>query len=131
MKKQTTRPTTPAQIDNERRHFWRVGFDAPVKIIGTDNQYDSTLVDISLNGVLLIRPDTWAGQPGQQYDLEIRLDGDNNLIRMNVGVVHQDEETIGLHSNKLDLESISHLKRLVELNLGDHHLLERELEALG
>jgi hypothetical protein len=29
------------------------------------------------------------------------------------------------------MESIGHLRRLVELNLGDSNLLERELENLG
>jgi hypothetical protein len=38
---------------------------------------------------------------------------------------------IGYRWEKIDLDSFSQLKRLVELNLGDPELLNRELSALG
>ena len=43
----------------------------------------------------------------------------------------QDGELIGFVCRHIDVDSISHLRRLVELNLGDEALLERELAALG
>ena len=36
----------------------------------------------------------------------------------------------GLICRNLDIDSATHLRRLVELNLGDPKLLERELSAL-
>jgi hypothetical protein len=41
------------------------------------------------------------------------------------------DDLLGFVCRHIDLESISHLRRLVELNLGDESLLERELAALG
>jgi hypothetical protein len=38
---------------------------------------------------------------------------------------------VGLHCRHIDIESLAHLRRLIELNLGDPALLERELAALG
>ena len=40
-------------------------------------------------------------------------------------------DLVGMVCRHIDVDSISHLRRLVELNLGDEALLERELAALG
>jgi hypothetical protein len=45
-------------------------------------------------------------------------------------VVHREWTLVGVRCVEIDLESISHLRRLVELNLGDAELLHRELSAL-
>ena len=37
---------------------------------------------------------------------------------------------IGLQCESIDLDSITHLRRLVELNAGDPALLDRELSSL-
>jgi hypothetical protein len=37
---------------------------------------------------------------------------------------------VGLRCDRLDVDSMSHLRRLVELNLGDPALLERDLQSL-
>ena len=117
--------------DDERRRFRRFWFDAPVSIEGDGGSIKTTLVDISLDGVLIVRPDNWAGRKGDLVRLNIQL-GDNQVnIQMKVQIAHQSPDTIGAKSQEIDLESVSHLKRLVQLNLGDQDLLERELAALG
>jgi hypothetical protein len=50
---------------------------------------------------------------------------------MDVEVAHQENDEMGLNCKDIDVDSITHLRRLVELNLGDPKLLERELSALG
>ncbi|MCM8921317.1 MAG: PilZ domain-containing protein, partial [Candidatus Thiodiazotropha sp.] len=40
-------------------------------------------------------------------------------------------ERIGVLCKEIDMESISLLRRLVELNLADDEVLNRDLEALG
>lgn len=46
-------------------------------------------------------------------------------------VVHCEDGHLGFRCDHIDLDSISHLKRLVELNLSDEALLERELSELS
>ena len=46
-------------------------------------------------------------------------------------ITHIEETHMGIRCDQIDMESISHLRRLAELNLGDAQLVERELEALG
>jgi hypothetical protein len=50
---------------------------------------------------------------------------------MEVVLTRTQGELLGFVCRHIDLDSISHLRRLVELNLGDETLLERELAALG
>ena len=51
-------------------------------------------------------------------------------IQMQMRVVHERDNQLGLACQHIDVESISHLRRLLELNLGDASLLDRELERL-
>lgn len=53
-----------------------------------------------------------------ESDIEISIDTE---------LVHQKNAQLGLKCNFIDVDSISHLKRMVELNLGDASLLNREL----
>lgn len=49
---------------------------------------------------------------------------------MLVTLAHQKDGLLGLQCREIDLDSITHLRRLIELNLGSSELLERELGAL-
>ena len=44
--------------------------------------------------------------------------------------MHVDGANVGLRCDNIDLDSITHLRRLVELNVGDHNILERDLASL-
>ena len=49
---------------------------------------------------------------------------------MNVKVAHVEGRYAGLVCEGIDIDSVTHLRRLVELNLGDPDLLDRELSSL-
>ncbi len=116
---------------NERRKFWRATFNAPVKLVNDAASVDAMLDDISLKGALLQVPPGWQGAVGEHCYLKLRLGGDPEMtITMWGRVTHIDGRKIGLLCESIDLDSITHLRRLVELNAGDPALLERELTAL-
>ncbi|MNJ68362.1 hypothetical protein D3C77_646020 [compost metagenome] len=50
---------------------------------------------------------------------------------MDVQLVRSHTQQLGFSCLNIDVESASHLRRLVEFNLGDERLLERELAALS
>jgi hypothetical protein len=50
---------------------------------------------------------------------------------MKAVVAHIEKGSAGFRCDKIEAESAVHLRRLVELNLGDEELLHRELAALG
>jgi len=119
--------------DKTGRRYTRILHDSRARIIGTSQDWQCRLIDISLNGVLLERPTDWQGSPADRFALEIELDGadDSLALRMEVAVVaHIEDACIGFKCLDIDIDSISHLKRLLELNLGDPALLQRELDTL-
>lgn len=124
----------PAIVDTamseEQRRFTRVPFDAKAVLDKDGQEWPCDLIDLSLKGALIHRPTEWVGQAGEEYQLTLVLNEDVS-IRMDMSVAHVEEEHIGLYCKDIDLDSITHLRRLVELNLGDAGLLERELMALG
>ena len=115
---------------NERRRFQRIAFDAPTVIAQGERQWSAALHDISLKGLLIKTPRDWNGDPNQPFEALIEL-GDEAKVKMEVVLTRTQPQSLGFVCRHIDLESISHLRRLIELNLGDEQLLERELSALG
>lgn len=114
-----------------RRAFHRIFFEAPVAVIHKDHSHKAELLDISLNGVLLKKTGNWSPETGQTVQLKIALSGTpETIIAMQATVSHVEDDHVGLKRDNIDMESISHLRRLVELNLGDSDMLHRELEHL-
>ena len=110
-----------------KRQFSRIDFDAPVTLANKDNNWKSKLLDISLKGALIEKPANWSGENGTQYKLFIQLPHSDIHIDMEVELAHVEDERIGFHCLHIDLDSVTSLRRLVELNLGDENLLEREI----
>lgn len=119
-------PTEPP----EHRHFSRIPLDSAVRLLGQDRSWDTELLDISLKGALVRRPDAWSGVPDEPYTVEIALSPDQS-ITMDARVAHVEPDRIGFRCEHIDVDSITHLRRIIELNTGDPQLLERELAALG
>ena len=115
---------------NERRRFQRIAFDAPTVIAQGERQWKAALHDISLKGLLIRTPRDWSGDPDQPFEALVELGGEAR-VKMEVVLPRTQPHSLGFVCRHIDLESISHLRRLVELNLGDEELLERELAALG
>jgi hypothetical protein len=116
--------------DRENRDFSRITFHRPAELTAGGETVACELLDISLDGALL-RPRAAARYAlGERCSLVVRLDGALEVIRMSGTVAHRETDTVGVRCDQLDLDSVTHLRRLVELNLGDEHLLDRELAAL-
>ncbi|MBC7183294.1 MAG: PilZ domain-containing protein, partial [Marinobacter sp.] len=60
----------------------------------------------------------------------IHLNDHEAGIVMAVELRHIEPHRLGFKCQYIDLDSATHLKRLVELNLGDQALLEREFAHL-
>jgi len=113
-----------------QRRFSRVPLDVEVTLNDGQQSLQSQLLDISLHGALIKAPAAFEARPNARYRLAVHLEGGPDIC-MDVEVAHREDDALGLECRDIDVESISHLRRLVELNLGDPELLERELSALG
>ena len=119
---------------SERRRFSRVIFSGDCslseEIAGEIEISKTELVDVSLNGALVQRPDEWHDEPGTLVNLNLTLAGSDIILEINGIVCHQEKGLLGIKFLTLSLESISHLKRLIELNLADGELMHREMSQL-
>ncbi|HEX9052102.1 MAG TPA: PilZ domain-containing protein [Anaeromyxobacter sp.] len=115
---------------DERRHFSRVTFHRPAELDVRIAQGTCEVLDVSMKGALVEVPHGFPAHVGQACTLTIRLDAGDAQIRMEGEIVHREGTQAGIRCVEIDLDSISHLRRLVELNLGDEDVLHRELSAL-
>lgn len=113
----------------ERRNFWRAVFHSPVRVITPEGHAYARLMDISLQGALLETGNVWHGKPGEECQLNLEL-APGAAINMWTTVMHVEGHHVGLRCTSIDLDSITHLRRLVELNSGDPAILDREFGSL-
>lgn len=117
-------------IEN-RRQFTRVLFSIQAELTIDDNHYPVSIHDISLNGALVTAVNSEEPLKGKLGTLSFSLADNECEVTMHVAVVHEHEEETGLQCNAIDIDSVTHLRRLVELNLGDSEQLNKELNQLS
>ena len=117
-------------MPHERRHFVRVQFDTPGQLRWPSQAVAVRVLDLSLKGALLQATDTAALQTGQRCELTVPL-AHQEYIAMTVQVAHLQGQQIGVACLSVDIDSVTHLRRLIELQLGDPRLLERDLAELS
>ncbi len=115
---------------SDRRRFRRIQFDKEATLIFKDQSIACTILDICLKGAL-VHTDSDIAIPAQHAgQLVISLDDQEQQIVMTVKLTHRSQQQLGLQCIEIDLDSISHLRRLVELNASGDELLDREFAAL-
>lgn len=118
---------------NEPRHFSRIPFHADVALtfhLAAEEQA-AHLLDISLKGALveMTHPLTNVFK-GKICRMVLALGTGGEQIAMEGMVAHQEGQLIGIKCQHIDVDSMSNLRRLIELNTGDARLLERELAEM-
>jgi len=115
--------------DKERRKFTRIQFDTTATITQNDNSFDAHLVDISLNGLLVETPKQYTLRSDLSTDIKISLSNDATII-ITAKLIHSSDDTLGFQCESIDVESMSHLRRLLEFNMSNPHATERLLAEL-
>ena len=114
----------------ERRHFTRIFYLTAAKLPQGEHQWRTQLVDVSLQGALLLRPEDWVASEDKEYEICFVLGGSDIEIKMQVELTHEASKKLGFYCHHIDIDSATHLKRMIELNIGEEQLLHRELEQL-
>ncbi len=114
----------------DNRRFTRIVFSTPVKLSTATGVWTAELIDVSLKGALVKMPENWPHHAEDQFTLSFRLAGSEIDINMQVSKAHQLNHCIGFSCDSIDIDSASHLRRLIELNVGSADLLNRDLEHL-
>jgi len=114
-----------------RRQFTRILFSINAILEVEQQNYPVTIHDISLNGALATMPNLEHSLKGKLGLLHFDLANGESVVEMHIAVVHELNDEVGLQCNAIDIDSVTHLRRLVELNLGDESQLHKELSQLS
>lgn len=115
---------------NDNRHFNRILFTAEATLSCEEKTWNCEITDLSLKGCLLSFELPWEADMEKLYTLTLQL-SEQVHIKMELTATHVVGNKVGFKCEHIDIDSISELRRLVELNLGSSALLERDLLALS
>lgn len=112
---------------DEHRKFQRVPFQCQSQIKCGDRTYAGELLDISMKGALLLVRDLADWEMGHTCFLDIKLEGGDIHLQFEARLAHREESHYGFIFLSEDLETFTHLRRLLELNVGDPEIIDQEL----
>jgi hypothetical protein len=115
------------ELDN--RNFHRILYKANAMLSCEEKTWPCEVSDLSLKGCLLHFDLPWAEDMEKIYTLTLHL-SEQSKIKMELSIAHVVADNAGFKCVHIDIDSVSELRRLVELNLGDSKLLKRDLQAL-
>jgi hypothetical protein len=114
---------------DERRRFQRIEFDATTELRQGLQRWPTKLLDVSLKGLLVERPANWEADLTQDFEAIIHLDP-STRVEMQVELRHEEPSRLGFVCLYIDIDSMTHVHRLVELNVADSTEMMRELRQL-
>lgn len=118
----------------EHRRFSRILFSSNAQLELNSQSFRTSVLDLSLKGALVAKPqdNNWPHAIADDTAVTLRfLLNDSDLeVVMTGTIAHSHEQSLGLRCELIDIDSVSHLRRLLELNMGDAELLGRELSEL-
>ncbi len=112
------------------RHHARIPFQAGASLKLHDRTVDVKLVDIAFKGALVQTAQQMPLVPQEGCSLILPLTEGGDAIVMVGKIVHLEAQHIGIECLDIDVTSLTRLRRLVELNIGDSDLMDRELANL-
>lgn len=116
----------------DNRHSHRINFDCFVEFETDDSRLICELIDISIQGALIAACSGATPESGTPCVLIISLDEAKQVqIIMHGVVAHKIENRVGIHCESIDVDSMTHLRKLVEYNLGKVELVNRDFKELA
>lgn len=117
-------------VSMEQRRYSRTGFAAVGTIRDGASTIAAVVVDVALKGALVTVEKPEAVPSDRQVELRIELSGAPVAITTQARCVHRSEDSLGFRFESIDAESMTHLRRLLELNTGNAEEITSELAFL-
>ena len=90
-------------------------------------KYYGDLLDISLQGALIHGKGDILLEEGNVCELSIHLLDSEITMQFDVDLVHRKENKFGFRFISEDTETMTHLRRLLELNVGSSEAIDKEI----
>ena len=115
------------ELMDEKRNFQRVPFVTRAEINCNSRKYRGRLLNISLQGALVSGKGFIPFAEGDRCQLSIHLLGTEITLQFEADLIHRQDDRFGFRFISEDLETASHLRRLLELNIGSAETIDREV----
>ena len=113
---------------DEKRNFSRINFKANSQIEFDNNTYEGVLLDISLRGALLSFKDPVPLKKKDCCTLIICLHSSDIKLIFEAELVHIHKNNLGFKFLREDIGTMTHLRNLLSLNVGDYDKITDELD---
>lgn len=113
---------------DEKRYFSRINFTAQSQIEINDKVYQGELLDLSLRGALLRFKDHIPLEKCDHCTLSIHLHSSDIKLIFDAELVHIHQNNLGFKFISEDIGTMTHLRNLLSLNIGDYDKITDELE---
>lgn len=111
------------------RRFRRVPFAAKVSLSVDQGYWTGELLDVAMKGALVETMAPLSIPLGTACELVIALPGTAISLNFDAELVHVEDLQYGFKFISEDLETLTHLRKLIELNTGDAETTRSELSA--
>ncbi|AJE04009.1 PilZ domain-containing protein [Geobacter pickeringii] len=114
----------------EQRRFRRVSFVTESFIAAGNQRLKATLEDLSLRGALLTLAEEPPFAPGDSCSVSIALANSNIVLEFEAEVAHLRGMQVGVKIVRIDLDSMTHLRSIIEFNSAEPDEVRKELSFL-
>lgn len=111
------------------RHFRRIPFEAQVTLHAGANTWTGELLDVAMKGAMVGMEAPLPDALGTEFTLGIALPGTPISLEFQAELIHCEEMRYGFKFISENLETLTHLRKLIELNTGDAETTRSELSA--
>jgi len=111
------------------RRFRRVPFETKVSLTVDQGYWAGELVDVAMKGALVETMEPLPISSGNRCQLGIMLPGTAISLDFDAELVYVEGLQYGFKFISEDLETLTHLRKLIELNTGDAETTRSELSA--
>ncbi|MCK4509158.1 MAG: PilZ domain-containing protein [Desulfuromonadales bacterium] len=111
------------------RHFRRIPFEAEVTLNSGQETWAGELLDVAMKGAMVGTDAPLPISLGTECELCISLPGTPISLEFQAELVHTEESRYGFKFISENLETLTHLRKLIELNTGDAEATRSELSA--
>ena len=113
---------------NDRRRFTRISRKLRTELHQGGVMWEVELIDISLNGLAVSRPDDWDADYSHPFQFILHLK-DGSTFEVYAHLIHIEPDGLGFQMEHLGEEQIAPLARLLAQTLTDD-VIETELQRL-
>ncbi|HKZ16378.1 MAG TPA: PilZ domain-containing protein [Geobacteraceae bacterium] len=114
----------------QNRRFSRIKVSEKIIITCNNHTVEADLLDISLKGALVRIEKPVDCQRGNKWSLSLRLSGSDIIMQFIAEVMHVRGDLVGVKFVETDLDTMIHLRNLMEARTMDPDQVRNELNFL-